>query len=141
MREAERRLHLAGCIRDRRNQAQVVRSHPAMLRIRKRAIGCGYEDAGDCDALRVAPLFMYGCPRACKRHVKARACDRVRSCIRLQRCGALHGRGVGSKSRCRVRSTLNRHGFLHPELFDHFPMQFADLLTRPTDRGESMRAL
>ena len=95
LREAERRLHLAGCIRDRRNQAQVVRSLPAMLRIRTRAIGCGYEDAGDCDALRVAPLFMYGCPRACKRHVKARACDRVRSCIRLQRCGALHGRGSG----------------------------------------------
>ena len=38
LREAERRLHLAetlaGCIRDRRNQAQVVHSLPAMLRFR-----------------------------------------------------------------------------------------------------------
>ena len=48
---------------------------------------------------------------------------------------------IGSISSCRARSALNRHGFPHPDLSDHCPMQFADLLTRPTDRGETMRAL
>ena len=42
LREAERRLRLAetlaGCIRDRRNQAQVVHALPAMLRFRMLAI-------------------------------------------------------------------------------------------------------
>ena len=45
LREAERRLRLAetlaGCIRDRRNQAQVVHALPAMLRFRMLAIACG----------------------------------------------------------------------------------------------------
>ena len=45
LREAERRLRLAetlaGCIRDRRNQAQVVHALPAMLRFRTLAIACG----------------------------------------------------------------------------------------------------
>ena len=61
LREAERRLGLAetlaGCIRDRRNQAQVVHTLAAMLRFRMLAIACGYEDADDCDALRADPLF------------------------------------------------------------------------------------
>ena len=61
LREAERRLRLAktlaGCIRDRRNQAQVVHSLSAMLRFRMLAIACGYEDADDCDTLRADPLF------------------------------------------------------------------------------------
>ena len=61
LREAERRLGLAetlaGCIRDRRNQAQVVHALPAMLRFRILAVACGYEDADDCDALRTDPLF------------------------------------------------------------------------------------
>ena len=61
LREAERRLGLAdtlaGCIRDRRNQAQVVHTLAAMLRFRMLAIACGYEDADDCDALRTDPLF------------------------------------------------------------------------------------
>ena len=59
--EAERSLGLAktlaGCIRDRRNQALVVHSLAAMLRFRMLAIACGYEDADDCDALRTDPLF------------------------------------------------------------------------------------
>ena len=45
LREAERSLRLAeslaGCIRDRRNQAQVVHSRSAMLRFRMLAIACG----------------------------------------------------------------------------------------------------
>ena len=45
LREAERRLDLAktlaGCIRDRRNQALVVHSLAAMLRFRMFAIACG----------------------------------------------------------------------------------------------------
>ena len=45
LREAERRLGLAetlaGCIRDRRNRAQVVHSLAAMLRFRMFAIACG----------------------------------------------------------------------------------------------------
>ena len=61
LREAERSSGvaetLAGCIRDRRNRAQVVHSLPAMLRFRMFAIACGYEDADDCDALRADPLF------------------------------------------------------------------------------------
>ena len=61
LRETERRLGLAdtlaGCIRDRRNQAQVVHTLAAMLRFRMLAIACGYEDADDCDALRTDPLF------------------------------------------------------------------------------------
>ena len=45
LREAERSLPLAetlaGCIRDRRNDAQVVHALPAMLRFRMLAIACG----------------------------------------------------------------------------------------------------
>ena len=61
LREAERRLGLAdtlaSCIRDRRNQAQVVHTLAAMLRFCMLAIACGYEDTDDCDALRTDPLF------------------------------------------------------------------------------------
>ena len=68
LREAERRLGLAqtlaGCIRDRRNQALVVHSLAAMLRFRMFAIACGYEDADDCDALRADPLFKLASGRA-----------------------------------------------------------------------------
>ena len=73
LREAERRLGLAetlaGCIRDWRDPATVVHTRPAMLRFRMFAIACGYVDVDDCDALRTDSLFMYGCPRACKRLV------------------------------------------------------------------------
>ena len=66
--EAERSLGLAktlaGCIRDRRNQALVVHSLAAMLRFRMLAIACGYEDADDCDALRTDPLFKLASGRA-----------------------------------------------------------------------------
>ena len=45
LREAERRLRLAetlaGCIRNRRNQALIVHSLAAMLRFRMLAIACG----------------------------------------------------------------------------------------------------
>ena len=68
LREAECRLGLtetlAGCIRDRRNPALVVHSLAAMLRFRMFAIACGYEDADDCDALRVDPLFKLAVGRA-----------------------------------------------------------------------------
>ena len=68
LRETERHLGLAetlaGCIRDRRNQAQVVHSLSAMLRFRMFAIACGYEDADDCDALRTDPLFKLASGRA-----------------------------------------------------------------------------
>ena len=61
LREAERSLGLAetpaGCLRDRRNPALVAHTLTAMLRFRMLAIGCGYEDADDCDALRAAPLY------------------------------------------------------------------------------------
>ena len=73
LRAAERRLGLAetlaGCIREWRDPARAVHTLPAMLRFRMFAIACGYEDADDCDDLRGDPLFMYGCPRACKRVV------------------------------------------------------------------------
>ena len=68
LREVERRLGLAetlaGCIRDRRNQAQVVHALSAMLRFRMFAIACGYEDADDCDALRADPVFKLASGRA-----------------------------------------------------------------------------
>ena len=68
LRETERSLGLAetlaGCIRDRRNQAQVVHSLSAMLRFRMFAIACGYEDADDCDALRTDPLFKLAAGQA-----------------------------------------------------------------------------
>ena len=66
-REAERRLGLAntlaGCIRDRRNQALVVHSLAAMLRFRMLAIACGGAcprageagPVGGCRRLRRAP--------------------------------------------------------------------------------------
>ncbi len=69
LREAERRLRLAetlaGCIRDRRNQAQVIHSLSAMLRFRMLAIACGYEDADDCDTLRADPLPSWHFSAAC----------------------------------------------------------------------------
>ena len=68
LREAERSLRLAetlaGCIRDRRNQAQVVHALSAMLRFRMLAIACGYEDADGCDALRTDPVFKLASGKA-----------------------------------------------------------------------------
>ena len=66
LREAERSLGLAGtlagCIRDRRNQAQVVHSLGAMLRFRMLAIACG----GKRNARRRWPLMRSGEPhRVC----------------------------------------------------------------------------
>ena len=67
LREAERSLGLAetlaGCIRDRRNQAQVVHAFAAMLRFRMLAIACGGAcprageagPVGRCRQLRRAP--------------------------------------------------------------------------------------
>ena len=61
LREAERRLGfaetLAGCIRDRRNQALIVHTLAGMLRFRMLAMACGYKDPDDCDVLRTDPLF------------------------------------------------------------------------------------
>ena len=68
LREVERHLGLAetlaGCIRDRRNQVQIVHALSAMLRFRMLAIACGYEDADDCDALRADPAFKMAPDRA-----------------------------------------------------------------------------
>jgi len=67
LREADRSLPLAetlaGCIRDRRNRAQVVHAFAAMLRFRMLAIACGGACArageagpvGGCRRLRRAP--------------------------------------------------------------------------------------
>ena len=68
LREAERRVGvaetLAGCIRDRRNQAQVVQSLSAILRFRMMAIACDYEDADDCDRLPTNRLSKLASGRA-----------------------------------------------------------------------------
>ena len=68
LREAERTLRLAeslaGCIRDRRNQAQVVHLLSARLRIRMLAIACRYEDADDCDVVRADALFKLASGKA-----------------------------------------------------------------------------
>ena len=48
---------LAGGIRDWCDPARAVPTLPAMLQFRMFAIGCGYEDADDCDDLRSNPLF------------------------------------------------------------------------------------
>ena len=76
LREAERRLHLAetlaGCIRDRRNQAQVVHALPAMLRFRMLAIACGYEDAdGTATRCRATPRSSW--PQGRRRRAGARS--------------------------------------------------------------------
>ena len=55
---------LAGCIRDRRNQAQVVHLLSARLRIRMLAIARRYEDADDCDVLRADALFKLASGKA-----------------------------------------------------------------------------
>ena len=72
--EAERGLGLAetlaGCIRDRRNQAQVVHPLSAMLRFRMLAIACGYEDGDDCDA-RCARTRCSSWPQARRRKAAA----------------------------------------------------------------------
>ena len=61
LRGVERRLgfaaRLAGCIRDKRNPHSILHTVEEMLRVRMFAIGAGYEDADDCDALRHDPLF------------------------------------------------------------------------------------
>lgn len=68
LRDAERRLGLsrmlAGCLRDRRDPTMTVHPLAEMLRFRMLAIACGYQDADDCDALRVDPLFKLAVGRA-----------------------------------------------------------------------------
>ena len=64
LRGAERRLDLAGCIREWRDPARTVHTLPAMLRFRMFAIVCGYEDAADCDDLRDDRLFKLAVGRA-----------------------------------------------------------------------------
>lgn len=72
-RDAQRRLGLtetqAGCIREWRELALVAHMRPAMPCFRMFAIACGYENVDDCGDHCTDPLFMYGCPRACKRLV------------------------------------------------------------------------
>jgi hypothetical protein len=61
LRHVERRLglagRLAGCLRDRRDPARIAHKLVEMLRLRMFLIVAGYEDADDCDALRVDPVF------------------------------------------------------------------------------------
>jgi hypothetical protein len=61
LRHVERRLglarRLAGCLRDRRDPARIAHKLVEMLRLRMLLIIAGYEDADDCDALRVDPVF------------------------------------------------------------------------------------
>ena len=62
LRELELRLNLssqlAGCISDCRNQSYVEHSLPDLIRQRILQICQGYEDADDCDHLRLDPAFQ-----------------------------------------------------------------------------------
>jgi hypothetical protein len=55
---------LAAAIRDRRDPRYVDHSLEALLRQRVFQIAQGYEDATDCNELRVDPAFKVGCERA-----------------------------------------------------------------------------
>ena len=61
LRDVERRLGLAEvlarCLKDRRDPARIDHDLVAMLRLRMFLIAAGYEDADDCDSLRVDPVF------------------------------------------------------------------------------------
>jgi hypothetical protein len=61
LREIEQRLRvaerLAGCIRDPRQQAQVVHGLEEMIRFRMLMIASGYEDGNDATAMRSDPAF------------------------------------------------------------------------------------
>ena len=85
LREAERRSGLAetlaGCIWDRRNQAQVVHSLPAMLRFRMLAIACGG-----------------ACPRAGEAGL-VRGCRRLRRAPRGPSVQARLRKGAGERGR------------------------------------------
>jgi DDE family transposase len=61
LRGVERQLgiaaRLAACLNDRRDRARIDHTVEEMLRLRMFAIAAGYEDANDCDKLRVDPVF------------------------------------------------------------------------------------
>jgi Transposase DDE domain group 1 len=61
LREVDRRrglaARLAACIPDWRDPESISHSLAEMLRFRMFAIAAGYEDADDCDALRMDPIF------------------------------------------------------------------------------------
>jgi Transposase DDE domain group 1 len=62
LRGAEKNLglanRLASCMRDRRNPDRIEHPLDEMLRLRMFAIAAGYEDADDCDSLRVRPKTL-----------------------------------------------------------------------------------
>ena len=80
---------------------------------------------------------MYGCPRSRKVFCEWLARDRVRSCIRPQ-MRLLHAAGRYGDARTRrrsIRRAVSSLGFIAfpgPDLTDHLPLPFVDLLTRLT---------
>jgi hypothetical protein len=54
---------LAACLPDERDQGSTTHSYADMIRARLFAIGCGYEDCDDLDALRSDPAFKLACGR------------------------------------------------------------------------------
>jgi len=54
---------LAACLPDARDPASTTHTYADMIRARLFAIGCGYEDCDDLDALRSDPAFKLACGR------------------------------------------------------------------------------
>jgi len=63
LRNVERRLGIARrlsmCLKDKRDPDLILHTVEEMLRLRMFAIASGYEDADDCDSLRVCPETSY----------------------------------------------------------------------------------
>ena len=69
--EADRCLRVAetpaGCVRDGRNEARVVHSLSALLRLHMLATACGFEDGDGWDALRTNALLKLAVAKALQR--------------------------------------------------------------------------
>jgi hypothetical protein len=63
-RELDIAERLAACLCDRRDPVRIDHTVVEMLKTRMFAIAAGYEDADDCDALRIDPIFKMALGRA-----------------------------------------------------------------------------
>lgn len=72
---------------------------------------------------------MCGCPVSCKCHLRLRACDRVRSCVRpvmrLRGAAGRHGdTRIRRKSTRRASRSWSLGAFPDPDQTDHLPLTF-----------------
>jgi hypothetical protein len=85
--EIERRLKiaecLARCLKDPRSPDRVRHGLAEMIRFRALLIAAGYEDANDCDAIRVDPAFKMAVGRQPE---PERTCAPSRPCAGSRTC-------------------------------------------------------